>query len=321
MNQEKQKALDAKIKEECANTAGVIISRDGEICYEAYYNHCHKDSTLHIYSVTKSIVSILIGIAIDQGLIKSMDQKILEFFPEINAKQDAVIQKITLHDLMTMQVPYCFEEEPYEAYFTSDDWVTFALENIGGTGGIGSFRYAAIIGPDILTGILVRVTGKSVLTFAQEQLFTPLGIDVKQPIVFQSAEEQFAFNTATDISGWVMAPNGVQSAGWGLTLRARDMMKLGELYQNEGVWHGQRIVSSEWIKQSTCEQSRWEELDLSYGYLWWLTKNGYAAMGDGGNVIYVNPKKRLVVSMLSLYQSDTVDRIDWIEANIEPLFE
>lgn len=321
MNQEKQRALDAKIKEECANSVGVIISRNGEVCYEAYFNHCNKDSTLHIYSVTKSIVSILVGIALDQGWIQSMDQKILEFFPEFEAKQDDVIQQITLRDLMTMQVPYCFEEEPYEAYFTSDDWVRFALERIGGTGGIGTFRYAAIVGPDILTGILVRVTGKPVLTFAQEQLFTPLGIDVKQPIVFQSEKEQMAFNTATDISGWVMAPNGVQSAGWGLTLNARDMVKLGELYQNEGVWHGQRIVSSNWVKESTCEQSRWKELNLPYGYLWWLTKDGYAAMGDGGNVIYVNPKKQLVVSMLSLYQSEAVDRIDWIEANIEPLFE
>lgn len=110
-----------------------------------------------------------------------------------------------------------------------------------------------------------------------------------------------AFNEATDISGWVMDPAGIHTAGWGLTLTATDMAKIGQLYLNGGVWKDRQIVSKEWIKDSTSEHSRWRKRDLPYGYLWWVNKDGYAAVGDGENTIYVNTREKMVIAMTALF--------------------
>lgn len=100
-------------------------------------------------------------------------------------------------------------------------------------------------------------------------------------------------NKTVDISGWVTDAAGTHAAGWGLTLTAMDMAKIGQLYLNGGIWEGRQIISAEWIAESTAEHSRWQKRNLPYGYLWWVTEDGYAAMGDGGNVIYANTKKKL----------------------------
>ena len=137
-------------------------------------------------------------------------------------------------------------------------------------------------------------------------------------------EEQLAFNKAKNISGWVADPNGVNTRGWGLTLSSRDMAKIGQLYLDNGIWDGKQIVSKRWIDESTKEHSRWEKLNLPYGYLWWLDsdkEHGYAAMGDGGNIIYVNTKKKMVVSITSLFVPKSKDRIKLIKEYIEPIFD
>ena len=134
----------------------------------------------------------------------------------------------------------------------------FTLDLLGSRGKVGDFRYTPLIGPDILSGILAEAAGQSVFSFAAENLFSPLGITVERSISFQSKEEQLAFNTATDISGWAADPSGNNTGGWGLSLSPADMAKLGQLYLNKGIWGGKRIVSEQWINESTCEHSRWE---------------------------------------------------------------
>ena len=273
-------------------------------------------------SVTKSIISILIGIAMDKGYIKGPDQKVLDFFPEYEIKKgETTIQNITLKNLLTMTAPYKYKFNPYIKYFTSDDWVNFSLDLLGGRGRVGKFRYAPLIGPDILSGILGKVTGESVINFARENLFVPLGIVVEKNIIFHSKEEQLAFNQATDISGWVADPVGVNTAGWGLTLSPVDMAKIGQLYLNHGMWNGRRIVSEKWVDESTKEHSRWKVHDLSYGYLWWVYQDGFAAMGDGGNVIFVNTKKDMVIAIASLFRSKVRDRMEFIRKYVEPMFD
>lgn len=321
MNEETMRTLTDRLQKECCNLAGIVISHEGMICYEHYENGCHKDSTLHVYSVTKSVVSILIGIAIDQGAIQSVDQKIMDFYPDYSIEKNALIQQITIKDLLTMRIPYQLEQDAYEAYFTSEDWIRFAMDHIDDSDTMASFHYAPLIGLDLLTGILQRATGTTVLEYAREYLFAPLAIHVKDHVIFHSEEEHMTFVNTSTISGWVLGPKGVQSAGWGLTLNAMDMVKIAQLYLKEGVWKGKQIVSADWIKASTKEHNRWQETNLPYGYLWWITKDGFAAMGDGGNVIYVNSKKQLAVSMVCFFAPDVFDRIDWIQANIEPLFE
>lgn len=322
MNQEKQRELERLIESEYGNIAGLVVQRDGKLQYEQYFNGCTADSRIHIYSVTKSIVSLLIGIAVDKGCIKSVSQKVLDFFPHYQVKHgEQTIQDITLEHLLTMTAPYKYEEPPYIEYFTSSDFVEFALDLLGGTDQIGDFRYAGLIGPDILSGILVKTTGQSVFDFAKENLFSPLSMTVEDSIVFGSEEEQMAFNQQTERSGWVTDDAGTNTAGWGLTLSARDMAKIGQLYLDGGVWEGKRIVSKDWIDQSTKEHSRWQEMNLPYGYLWWLENKGYSAMGDGGNIIYVDTEKKLVVSIAALFHPQAKDSIELIERYIAPVLE
>ena len=325
MKQDKVRKLEDKINKDYNNIAGIVVLKDGEIQYENYFNGCSRESTIHIYSVTKSIVSILIGIAIDKGYIKSVDQKVLDFFPNyIVKKREKSIQNITLKNLITMTAPYKYIIPPYIKYFTSNDMVNFSLNYLGGLGKIGKFKYTPLIGPDILSGILVNATGKSLLDFARENLFTPLGINIDGNIRFNSKEEQLAFNNATNISGWVVDSCGINTAGWGLTLSSMDMAKIGQLYLDGGIYNGKQIVSTKWIKESTIEHSRWKKLNLPYGYLWWINndiEDGFAAMGDGGNVIYVNKDRNIVVAITSLFKRNVTDRIDFIKNYIDPIFE
>lgn len=321
MNQIKMKELEQIISSKYGNTTGIIIIKDGDVSYEKYFKGCTANSRVHIYSVTKSIISILIGIALDKGYIKNIEEKVLDYFPEYKVKRgERRIQNITLRDMLTMTAPYKYRFfAPYIKYFTSNDWVKFSLDLLGGRGKIGAFRYAPLIGPDILSGILVRATGQPVLDFAAENLFEPLGIKVENNLLFETKEEQLAFNQSTDISGWVIDSMGIHAAGWGLTLTPMDMVKIGQLYLNGGMWEGKQIISSKWVEDSTIEHSRWKKENLPYGYLWWVNEDGYAAMGDGGNVIYVNTKKKLVISIAALFVPKAGDRIELIKKFIEPI--
>ena len=325
MKQVKVIELENKINKDYNNITGVVVLKDGEIQYENYFNGCTRESTVHVYSVTKSIVSILIGIAIDKGYIKSVNQKVLDFFPNyIVKKREKTIYKITLKDLLTMTAPYKYIIPPYIKYFTSEDMVKFSLDYLGGLGKIGKFKYTPLIGPDILSGILANVTGQSVLDFARENLFTPLGINIDGNISFNSKEDQLAFNNATNISGWVVDSCGINTAGWGLALSSMDMAKIGKLYLDGGIYNGKQIVSTKWIEESTTEHSRWKKLNLPYGYLWWVNNDkekGFAAMGDGGNVIYINKDKNIVVAITSLFKRNVTDRIEFIKEYIEPIFQ
>ena len=322
MIQEKIETFEKVVMRDYGNIAGIVVLKNGGTLYENYFNGCTINSRIHVYSVTKSIISILIGIAMDKGYIKNLDQKVLHFFPEYKIKKrEKTIQNITLRHLLTMTAPYKYKFNPYIKYFTSDNWVKFSLDLLGGKGQIGKFRYAPLIGPDIMSGILGKAAGQSVLDFAQENLFAPLGIVVEKNIIFHSKEEQLAFNQATDISGWVADPMGVNTAGWGLTLSPIDMAKIGQLYLNHGIWSSKQIVSAKWVNESTKEHSRWETQNLPYGYLWWIYEEGFAAMGDGGNTIYINTKKDMVVSIASLFRPKVKDRIEFILEYIEPIFD
>ena len=117
-----------------SNIAGMVVLKDGKTRYENYFNGCTADSRIHIYSVTKSIVSVLIGIALDKGYIKSVNQKVLYFFPDYTVKgKEKTIQNVTLRNLLTMTAPYKYNIfVPSIKYFTSDDWVTFTLDLLGG---------------------------------------------------------------------------------------------------------------------------------------------------------------------------------------------
>lgn len=214
MKQKQIASLEAKIEKEYGNIAGIIVMKDDAIVYENYFNQCSESDPIHIFSVTKSIISMLFGIAIDKGCIKDLDEKVIDFFPNYQIKKrEKTIQHITIRNLLTMTAPYKYKLNPYPKYFTSNDWVISSLDFLGGNGTIGKFKYAPIIGIDILSGILINTTGKSVLEFAQDNLFSPLEISVDKNIYFQSKEEQLDFYKSKGTNGWVADLNGTNMAG------------------------------------------------------------------------------------------------------------
>lgn len=222
--------LEAILQKDYGNIGAVLVRKQGKRVYEYYQNDATQKSPFHVFSITKSILSMLFGIAIEQGKIKSLDQKILEFFPDyVVKKREKTIQTVTLRDMMTMTGPYKYRIPRYAKYFKSDDWVKASLDLLGGKGKVGKFRYAPVIGPDIFSGILVNATGKSVLEFARETLFTPLGIEVQGTVQFDTKEEQMEFYKSRTVTGWVAGPTGVHTGGWGLMLTPEDMEKLGAL--------------------------------------------------------------------------------------------
>lgn len=323
MNQRKKIEFERIISTNYKNITGIVVQKNGKLLYENYFNKYTASNPVHIASVTKSIFSTLIGIALEKKHIKSLDQKVLDFFPEYKILEgEKSIQNITIRHMLTMTAPYKYKKEPYEKFFESDNWIKAALDLLGGREPSQEFTYSAIIGTHILSGILVKATGQSVFDFAKENLFIPLEINVKQNITLGSKEEHISFFQDKNISGWATDPQGINTAAWGLTLTPMDMSKIGQLYLDKGLWNGSKIVPKWWVDESTIEHSRWEK--LSYGYLWWIIDNNehiYAAIGDGGNVIYINEKEKLVISIASLPMEKAKDRIKLIREYIEPLFE
>ncbi|MFX0173450.1 MAG: serine hydrolase domain-containing protein [Candidatus Hodarchaeota archaeon] len=248
----------------------VILIYNGFIVLEAYPNPNYTQDTNHqLHSITKSIISILIGIAIDKGFIASLNQKLLEFFPNRTiANLDEQKQGITLKHLLTMttgldlSLLWSEEEDPIQGILdlpmNSNPGMKWYYSN----------------GPvDLLAAIIEICTGNSTLEFAQKYLFEPLGI-----------------------SGvtWSQNPQGIYRGGTGLQLKPRDMAKLGFLYLNMGTWSNQQVVSQEWVVISTETQffPSYSRGIVGYGYLWWTYPELgiYYASGWNGQKIFVFPE-------------------------------
>lgn len=314
--------LRAVIEKTFTNTTGMIIVHKGKKVFEEYFNECNENTALHVFSVTKSIMGLLIGKAIEEGKIQSIDDKLLSFFPEYLIKmKEETLKQVTLKDLLTMTVPYRYKFNPYTKYFSAEDQVLFSLKQVGGKfGKLGDFRYSPLIGPDILSGIIRNVSGMSVKEYAKQTLFEPLGIGEKADICFASKDEQMDYYRRTDYNGWVCDRKGNYNAGWGLHLTAREMAAIGEMMRNHGVYDGKQILSEDWIIDSTTAKINHTGMPAMYGYLWWIIdgkERAYAALGDGGNTIYVNESKELVVVINGKFRPREKDRIGFIRDVIE----
>jgi CubicO group peptidase (beta-lactamase class C family) len=268
----------------------VLTVRNGYMVADAYVHPFRPGSQHIIHSCTKSIVSALVGIAIDKGYIEGADQPILELFPERTAATlDTNKKAMTLENLLTMtsgfncQDSYLYGWRGLNEMRRSEDWVQFVLDlpmrEEPGT----NFEYCNSAS-FLLSAIIQGTTGQSALAFAEEHLFGPLGIsDVR----------------------WPSNPQGI-SIGWGeLRMIPRDMAKIGYLYLNDGLWDGQQIVPAAWVRASASRHTR-ATLSDGYGYQWWVDAAGfYMALGYAGQFIYVVPEKDMVVVFTSdLAESD-----------------
>jgi CubicO group peptidase (beta-lactamase class C family) len=294
------------------NVHAVLVIRSGNLVYEQYFTgederwgepigrvefdpHIKHD----LRSVTKSVISLLIGIAIDRKLIAGIDEPVLDFFPEYADLRSPEKDRILLRHLLTMSTGLEWDEyRPYTDPLNSEirmiwspDRYRFALEPPVEAPPGKYFRYNSG-SSELLGAILRKATGRPLQDYAREALFDPLAI--------------------TDM-GWMPYPNSATpSASGGLRLRPRDTAKLGQLLLAHGQWSGQRIVSAEWIDTSTSPQIGHPDGLFYYGYQWWLGRSllnrrevlWTAGMGLGGQRIFVVPNFDLVMVITAgLYTS------------------
>jgi CubicO group peptidase (beta-lactamase class C family) len=279
-------------------------------------------------SATKSIVSLLVGIAADRGLIKGIDEPVLSFFPDYTVKRgEKTIYDVTIRHLLTMRAPYKGKGDPWTKVCTSENWTFASLDFLGGRKGLtDTFDYRTVC-LHILSGILYRATGMKTVDFANQVLFSPLGIPAHENYYAKSGEEHRAFTISKEPKEniWFADPDGLGTPGYGLCMSAADMAKIGQLCLNNGIWEGNRILSEEWIRDMTLPRP--VELStfrgMQYGYLWWIIhpeQNIYAAIGNSGNVIYVNPAENITIAVSSYFKPTVFDRVDFIEEVLLPCF-
>lgn len=308
------------------NICQITALKDGIEVYTDEWNGYKRDDTCHIMSATKSIVSLLIGIAIQQGLIKDVEDKVLDYFPDYQVKRgEKTIYDVTIRHLLTMKASYKGKGDPWAKVCSSEDWTKASLDFLGGRKGLSDeFNYRTVC-LHILTGLLYKVSKMTTVDFANKYLFAPIGVTKHFNYYAETAEEhkQFTISKEPKEPIWLCDPMNIATAGYGLCLSATDMAKIGELCLNKGEYDGKQIISSKWIEEMITPTSIALEKfgNMKYGYLWWIvdSKKGiYAASGDGGNVIYIDCEHHLVIAVTAYFKPMVFDRIDFIEEHIKP---
>ena len=289
MDSQKLAQMQAAIQEQHLNFHSLLIIRNGYLVNETYFGSYQPDTRHELYSCTKSFIATLIGIALDQGYIDGIDQRIVDFFPERTfANLDNQKSAMTLEDTLTMRTGLDWQEgDPaFRAMYLSQDWVKAVLDEPMATSPGSKFNYCSGCS-HVLSAVLRQTTGMNPRDFADQYLFKPLGIS--------------NVNWDTDAEG---TPIG----GWGLQITPRDMAKLGYLYLHHGQWEGQQIVSAKWVEDATRTHAKTGG-DLDYGYQWWTypALKAYAALGRYGQMIMVIPRLDLVV--VTTAEMDNHDQI------------
>ncbi len=310
-----------------SNICQICAIRGEETVYEESWRGFKPDDPVNVNSVTKGVMALLTGIAVDKGSIKSIDEKVMSFFPDYQVKRDEeTIYDVTIRHLLTMTAPYKGKSEPWKKVCTSDDWTKAALDLLGGRNGVtGEFRYATL-GIQILAGIIERATGEKCIDYANKNLFVPLGIPEHTIHGDSSKEDQFDFfmNKGPRKNEWYSDPQDTVTAGWGLCASGRDLAKMGAMVLNDGEYAGRQIVSSEWTGRMLTPYLKLGERfgNMEYGFLWYKPHAGrevYAAIGDSGNIIYVNKEMNVSVGMTGTFKPRIFDRVDFIEEKVIPL--
>jgi len=273
------------IKDKKYNIHSITIVRNGDLVLDAYLYPFKYGDKHELHSVTKSVISALIGIAIDKGYIKDVHHPITHFFPNTNISHlDDLKRSMTLKDLLIMASGLdCKDGSANEWAATlemqkTDDWTQYAL-NLPMAHKPGEYYQYCNAVSHLLSAIINESTGMPTLAFAKKYLFDPLGIK--------------------DIE-WEKSPEGIVSGSLGLRLRPKDMAKIGLLYLNNGKWENQQILSAEWVTESRQPYIDGKWNNEHYGYQWWINQAGYySAVGMFGQAIYVVPKKNLVVVFTS----------------------
>jgi CubicO group peptidase (beta-lactamase class C family) len=266
----------------------LIVIQDGNVVIEKYMHAGAPDLTIDLRSASKSILSAILGIAIRGGYIKGIDQKVMDFFPDYSLDElDPRIPVLTIEHLVTMTSGFKVKEnaETYQGLYESSDWIGHILNLPMNSNPGEKFNYLSL-NAHLLSAIITRATGMSMLAYTKQVLFLPLSI------------EQVV---------WEQDPQGYYIGGWGMSLKARDMANFGMLYLNNGKIGQMQVVPSHWVKQSTTARSgmigtyysRWDK-NYGYGYLWWIRRLDTDidipfALGHGGQRIVILPTANSVI--------------------------
>jgi len=272
---------------------GVKLMVDGETISERYYESSEA-VTADVASVGKSIVGTLVGIALDEGELESLDQTLIELLPGYAKRMRPDMADITLAQLLTMTAGLP-EDNPDRMPTLRGDFVQNILDQ-GTAQAPGSFAYASV-GSHLLSAILSTATGMSTLDYAREKLLDPLGIDTRPA----SEEVWGATDPATAADSrfaWSTDEQGRHLGFGAMRLTLDDMAKLGQLYLDKGRWQGTQIVSEDWVRAATTSHVSSHVGNMGYGYHWWVKDDSdhprFAAIGYGGQHIEVVPDLRLV---------------------------
>lgn len=296
--------IAARMKETDANVHAVVIVRHGKLVFEQYFAgpderwleaglYDHDATTKHdMRSASKSVISLLVGTAIDRKLIASAEEPVVKFFPEYSAVKSAGWDQITIRHLLTMSSGVQWDENRAWADPKNDephlsneaDPIRYILSKPIAKPPDTEWTYNGG-GTDLLGNILERVSGKPLEAFAREALFEPLGISDWE---------------------WMKYGNGKAASAIGLRVRPRDAAKIGQMVLNRGTWSGKPIVAPEWIDQSV--RPRFQAIGyfsgiMFYGQQWWLGRSiarerevkWIAAQGSGGQRLFIVPDRDLVV--------------------------
>jgi CubicO group peptidase (beta-lactamase class C family) len=278
----------------------LVVVHDGDLLYEWYAADHGPDRPSMVFSVTKSIFSLLIGAAVDDGLIGSVDDSVTLYVPEL---RDAGFDAVSLRDLLRMDsgLDYVESDNPFGKHVKfnyTDDLTSDILALRLRDAPDASFRYKS--GDYALLALaLDRALGEATITgYLQERLWESLGM-----------ETGGVWSTDTE--------DGLERNWCCLAMTARDLARFGQLALDDGLWEGERLVSSQWLQasyQPAYEADRWpldyaESPLVSYGYGWWLTGDAWVALGKDGQYLYIDPARDTVIVRLGESQGD----IGWVD--------
>lgn len=261
----------------------ILVARNGETVLAEGFRGPGLDGLANVKSVSKSLVALLLGAAIDRGVVPSVEATLGEVAPGlIPSGADPRVAAITLEDLVTLRAGLeRTSGESYGAWVSSPDWVADALGRpfVAEPGGRMLYSTGSV---HVLGAALAEASGETLLTLARDWLGRPLGID---------------------IAPWTRAPEGYYLGGNEMALTPRAMLRVGEMVRQGGVWEGAQVISRDWIEASVRPVTRSPYSGLSYGYGWFLgdTNAGPMALarGYGGQVIAATPGGAMSVAITS----------------------
>lgn len=273
------KDLNNRIEQDFTHLKSILIVKSGSIIYERYLKGCSQDTLNETACMSKSFLSAVIGIALKEKLIESVQTNVVDIFSsDIPENIDENFNKITLEHLLTktsgIKWPGPNYKFPEEEQF-NDIRLPFSLKVNDDPGKV--FEYKP--DPQILIYAIEKLSGIDFVSYADKNLFSPLGI------------EDYSWNTNFHKEGF-------------LSMKTRDIAKLGYLYLNNGLWENEQIISSEYIQESTEEHVQGIFPESSpYGYLWWIhdlaNHKAFHAGGFGGQLLYVIPDLQLIFVITS----------------------